>query len=229
MRVLSDWVLTPSRAAVHLQTQTAVAADLHLGYAEARQSTGDAVPAMPVAAVLAPLKTAFAAYGVRRLVVAGDLFEAGPSAGLVNDFLSWLRGEGVELAAVVPGNHDRGIEKGFGLPVAASGFDLAGWRVVHGDGPRPAGRVVQGHAHPWLRWGNGLAAACYLVARDHLVLPAFSPDAAGVNVFHDGRWSGHRCYAIAGDAILDFGRLDELSGRRSARAIIEQGQGARGR
>ena len=37
MRVFTDWELTPDRAAVHLPTRTAVVADLHLGYAEARQ------------------------------------------------------------------------------------------------------------------------------------------------------------------------------------------------
>lgn len=223
MRVLTDWELTPARAAVHLPTKTAVIADLHLGYGEARQAAGDAVPAMSVASVLAPLRPTLAACGVRRLVVAGDLFEAGPSAALVKDFLDWLRGEGVELAAVVPGNHDRGVEKGHGLPVAAAGFDVAGWRVVHGDGPRPAGPVVQGHEHPWLRWGNGLAAPCYLVAADHLVLPAFSPDAAGVNVLRDGRWSGHRCYAIAGDGILDFGDMAALQPRGMARGGVRPG------
>jgi putative SbcD/Mre11-related phosphoesterase len=216
MRVLCDWELTPSRAAVHLPTKTAVVADVHLGYGEARQAAGDVVPAMPVAAVLAPLRQAIAAHGARRLVVAGDLFEAGPSAALVKDLLAWLRGEGVELAAVVPGNHDRGIEKGYGLPVAAGGLNLGGWRVVHGDGSRPPGRVVQGHEHPWLRWGNGLSAPCYLVAADHLVLPAFSPDAAGGNVLHDARWSAHRCYAIAGDGILDFGELAGIRPRGAA-------------
>jgi metallophosphoesterase superfamily enzyme len=44
VRVLDDWLLTPERAALHVPTATAVIADLHLGYAQARQQCGDAVP-----------------------------------------------------------------------------------------------------------------------------------------------------------------------------------------
>jgi metallophosphoesterase superfamily enzyme len=218
MRVLTDWALTPARAAVHLPTHTAVLADLHLGYGEARQRAGDAVPVTPVGDALTPLRPVIASYGVRRLVVAGDLFEERPPAGLVEDLLSWLADAGVELAAVVPGNHDRGIGKVPGLRVCEAGFDLGGWRVVHGDGPRPAGRVVQGHEHPWLRWANDLSAPCYLVGGGHLVLPAFSADAAGVNVLHAARWSAYRCCAIAGDVVLDFGEIAALMpGRRPGR------------
>ena len=39
-----DWLLTPARVAIHTPTRTAVLADLHLGYAEARHRTGEAVP-----------------------------------------------------------------------------------------------------------------------------------------------------------------------------------------
>jgi putative SbcD/Mre11-related phosphoesterase len=207
--------LTSARAAVHLPTRTAVVADVHLGYGEARRGDGDAVPTMPVEAVLAPLRSVFAACGVRHVIIAGDLFEAGPTAGLVNDLLAWLKGERVELTALVPGNHDRGIREDHGLPLHAGGFDLGGWQVVHGDGSRPAGRVVQGHEHPWLRWANGLAAPCYLVAKDHLILPAFSPDAAGANVLPETRWSAYRCCAIAGDGVLDFGEIATFRPRRS--------------
>jgi putative SbcD/Mre11-related phosphoesterase len=214
MRVLTDWELTPDRAAVHLPTRTAVVADLHLGYSEARQRGGDAVPAVQVATILAPLRNVLDEHRVRRLVIAGDLFEAGPSPEIVDELLAWLRDVAVELAAVVPGNHDRNVQKIGALPVRADGFNLDGWHVIHGHDARPSGRVVQGHEHPVLRWGNGLTAPCYLVATDHLVLPAFSPDAAGANVLSGGDWSEHRCCAIAGTDVLDFGKLADLRPRR---------------
>ncbi len=217
MRVLRDWLLTPARAAVHLPTRTAVVADLHLGYGEARRRGGDAVPVTPVADALAPLRPALAAHGAGRLVVAGDLFEEGLSPALVKELLAWLARAGIELAAVVPGNHDRNLAQEPDLPLRANGVVLGGWLVTHGDGPRPAGKVVQGHEHPWLRWGNGLAAPSFLVAEDHLVLPAFSADAAGVNVLNDERWSSYRCCAIAGETVLDFGKFaDVRPGRRTA-------------
>jgi putative SbcD/Mre11-related phosphoesterase len=209
MHVLNDWALTPARAAIHLPTRTAVVADLHLGYAEARQRAGDAVPTTAVASILAPLRPALATYGARHLVIAGDLFESRPSSELLEELLDWFRNERIELTAVVPGNHDRGA-KTDGLPIHLNGFDLGGWQVIHGDGRRPAGRVVQGHEHPLLRWGNGLAAPCYLVGNDHIVLPAFSMDAAGVSVMHATRWSAYRCCAIAGNDVLDFGQLAQL-------------------
>jgi metallophosphoesterase superfamily enzyme len=69
---------------------------------------------------------------------------------------------------------------------------------------------VQGHEHPWARWGPGLGAACYLFAPGHLVLPAYSPDAAGVNVLGARRWADYRCAVIAGDEVLDFGPVGGL-------------------
>jgi metallophosphoesterase superfamily enzyme len=114
----------------------------------------------------------------------------------------------VELVAVVKGNHDRGLGSS-ALPVCAEA-EVGGWRVVHGDGERPAGPVVQGHEHPCVRWSGRLSAPCYLVADDHLVLPAFSPDAAGANVLRSPRWRAHRCWVIAGERVLDFGEVAGL-------------------
>jgi uncharacterized protein len=211
MRV-GDWLLTAARLAVHAPTATGVLADLHLGYGEARRRGGEAVPAPPVAAALAPLGPALGALGVRRLVIAGDLFEAGPRADLAAELSDWLKSVGVELAAVVPGNHDRGAagRKDLGLPWRPEGFDVGGWRVVHGDAGEPEGPAVQGHEHPCVRWSGRLTAPCYLVGPGRLVLPAFSPDAAGVNVLGRSRWSAFRCGVIVGDEVMDFGPAGAL-------------------
>ena len=48
------------------------------------------------------------AHPIRHVVIAGDLFEAGVNADLAAELVSWLIAAGVE-AAVVPGNHDRGL------------------------------------------------------------------------------------------------------------------------
>src|SRR5207248_4306827 len=86
MRVLGDWLLTPQRVAVHLPSATGVVADLHLGYGQARRASGEAVPAPPLAAQLAPLRRALALHGARRLVVAGDLLEeARREGGVLNE------------------------------------------------------------------------------------------------------------------------------------------------
>jgi putative SbcD/Mre11-related phosphoesterase len=218
MRVLDDWLLTPQRVAIHLPTRTGVVADLHLGYAEARQRAGEAVPVVPLNCVLAPLEQTLARHGLNRLVVAGDLLEEGYCRKALAGFQAWLHTRAVKLVGVAPGNHDRSrgdaLAEG-GWPLKEDGVALGTWRVVHGDGPLPEGPCVQGHEHPWVRWRRGPAAPCYLVAENRLVLPAYSADAAGVTVLGVRRWRDFRCYVIGAAEVLDFGlvgRLRELAG-----------------
>jgi metallophosphoesterase superfamily enzyme len=213
VRVLDDWLLTPGRVAIHVPTATAVAADLHLGYDRVRCRGGEAVPARAPAEELAPLAAVLRAQDVHRLVIAGDLFEDGrvERDAMVAGFLDWLAREGIELVGAVPGNHDRGLGEDERLRLHHSGIELGRWHVVHGDGERPAGpAVVQGHEHPWLRWRRGVEGPCYLVGEGHLVLPAYSADAAGGNVRGVRRWSAYRACVIAGARVLDFGELSRL-------------------
>jgi putative SbcD/Mre11-related phosphoesterase len=215
MQVHGDWLLTPERAALHLPTATAVVADLHLGYDQVRRRGGEAVPAVGLEEALAGLGAVLFRHDVRRLVIAGDLFEDGRCAGQAAELLRWLEAAGVELTGVVPGNHDRGLSKSAAvLPVVAEGVLLGGWRVVHGDGRLPRGRLVHGHVHPVLRWGPHVVAPCYLVGERRIVLPAFSADAAGVGVLDDPRWRRFRCCAIADTDVLDFGPLGDLARAR---------------
>jgi putative SbcD/Mre11-related phosphoesterase len=210
MRVHADWLLTPERAALHLPTATAVVADLHLGYDQVRCRAGEALPAFGVDETLAPLKILVVRQKVRRLLVAGDFFEDGRQQESAAELLAWLEEVRVEFLGVIPGNHDRGLDRGDRWPVYPQGLALGSWKVVHGDGPLPPGRVVHGHIHPCLRWGNRIAAPCYLVGPRRLILPAFSADAAGVNVLGDPRWRSFRCCIPAEDRVLDFGELGEL-------------------
>ncbi len=214
MQGADGWVLTAARAAIHVPTATAVVADLHLGYGEARRRSGEAVPAPSVAALLEPLRGAFQDHAVQRLIIAGDLFEAGISNVVVDELLAWLHEQSVELAAVVPGNHDRGIARAADrLPLRPDGMDIGGWRVVHGDGPLPAGAVVHGHEHPCFRRSARVSASCYLLGTERLILPAYTADAAGVNVLSGRRWQGLRCAVIVGAEVLDFGPVEELRAR----------------
>jgi uncharacterized protein len=215
MRVHDDWLLTPQRAAVHLPTATAVVADVHAGYGEARRRRGEAVPLPGLDEPLAALRPLLAAAAVRRLVIAGDLFEDAYSPHLAEELLTRLGAAGVELLAVVPGNHDRGLAAGGLLPVRPDGVSLGRWLVVHGDGRLPDGPLVHGHFHPGLRLG-GLLAPCFLVGAGRIVLPALSADAAGGNVLGQRRWRTYRGCVPAGDRVLDFGCLEDLK-KRSAR------------
>jgi putative SbcD/Mre11-related phosphoesterase len=210
MSAPNDWLLTPERVAIHQPSGCAVVADLHLGYGQARRRGGEAVPAPQLRTYLAPLASAMARNGARRLVIAGDLFEDGrcEREALVAELQEWVASAGVELLAVVKGNHDRGLGQS-ALPMTDKAM-LGDWHIVHGDGERPAGAVVQGHEHPWVRWTARLSAPCYLCRAGHLVLPAFSPDAAGVNVLRAPRWGAYRCWVIVGAQVLDFGAVAAL-------------------
>ena len=213
MLVHDEWLLTPQRVAVHRPTATAVLADLHLGYNDARRRDGEAVPPADLAFILTPLQSVIKAHHLRQVVIAGDLFEAGVNVDLAAELISWLSTAGVELA-IVPGNHDRGLAANtHGLPIHPDGYMIGRWRVVHGDGRVPAGPVVQGHEHPRVRWSSRVGGPCYLVGEEKIVLPAFSEDAAGVNVIRATKWRKYRCCVIAGDQVLDFGELGTLRKR----------------
>jgi uncharacterized protein len=204
-RVHEDWLLTPYRLAVHEPTATAVIADVHLGYREARQESGEAVPLLSVAAQLAPLSRARRRYRFRELVVAGDLFERSVRNDLLEQFLVELERMGIRFAGFIPGNHDRGWESlQERVAVFPEGIMLGKWTTVHGNESPGAGHVVMGHWHAATHHAGG-RRPCYLVGPRCLILPAFSKDAAGQ--------SGEP--AIGGSALRRFvisdGRVIELT------------------
>jgi putative SbcD/Mre11-related phosphoesterase len=207
MIVHEEWLLTAQRAAVHLPTATAVIADLHLGYDQVRRRGGEAVPSFEVTDTLAAFQTLVARHGVRRLVVAGDCFEDGRCSEEVVTLSKMLARLNVKFVGIVPGNHDQRFAGSSGeIKLFPKGLRLGRWRVVHGDDTLPRGRVVHGHIHPCVRW-QGIAAPCFLVSDRRLVLPAFSADAAGVNVLRQREWRDYQCCVIAGERVLDFGEV----------------------
>jgi putative SbcD/Mre11-related phosphoesterase len=212
MLVHTDWLLTPERIAIHVPTATAVAADLHLGYDQARRRRGDAVPLTGLDELLHALADLLPRHRLRRLVIAGDLCEDAAGRSLLPDLLRWLGEHNLDLTGIVPGNHDRGLAQAEpSLPLFPDGVRLGEWLVIHGDGSLPPGRLILGHFHPCLRWSSRLTAPCYLIGEERIVLPAFSPDAAGGNVLGARHWRGYRCAAVAGDRVLDFGELSRLA------------------
>jgi len=194
---------------VHLPTATAVIADPHLGYDETRQHGGEAVPGATLDEAFAPLADVKARHAITRLVIAGDLLEKCLPDGLVGRLLKVLAALRIELAGVVPGNHDRQLSAGL-LPLFPNGIVVGDWLVVHGDEPTKAERLVQGHWHPCLQLSGGQRAPCYLRSESHIILPAFSKDAAGVNVLSRLDWNDYEVHVCAGDRVLDFGLLCEL-------------------
>jgi len=202
MRLFDDWLLLPQRFALHEPSATAVLADIHLGYSAARQRLGDAVPWRTVADETQPLADAAKMYDLRALIVAGDLFERGFDAALYQDFRAVLDRLHIRFLGLTPGNHDRNLDPApADLRLFAEGYDLAGWHIVHGDQPVEPARAVMGHWHPAARW-NRRKVPCFLAHGQHLILPAFSLDAAGVDVRAESRWHEWDCYAVSGNRVI---------------------------
>ncbi|MGF1578224.1 MAG: metallophosphoesterase [Gemmataceae bacterium] len=210
-----DWLLTPYRVAVHKSTQTAVIADVHLGYWQARRKLGEAVPVVPVVEALAPLRQAMTTNGVTRLVVAGDFFEETPGEDLIQEVLEWFESNEVQLVGVVPGNHDEDLGNvTTAFPLYPDGLWVGEWKVLHGDGKIPKTAVVHGHVHPCFRIA-GVNAHCYLSKSNRLVLPAFSTDASGVNVLSDEMYAKFESHVITTQKVLDFGAVKLLQKTKS--------------
>jgi metallophosphoesterase superfamily enzyme len=211
MIVHTDWLLTAQRLAIHLPTGTAVVADLDLGYNDCRRRSGEAVPLSDLKNQLEPLGRALKKQGVTRLVIAGDLFEAGFCPDLAKQIQQWLAGAAVDWAALVPGNHDRALDHSFdSVSICPDGIMLDRWRVLHGNEKLPSGPTVHGHVHPSVS-RHGRKVPCFLVGPNRLVLPAYSQDAAGVNITKDPAWYGYRCCAIDRIKLIDFGTLPRQS------------------
>ena len=207
------WDLAPEGAAVHRAERTAVIADVHLGYEWARGAGGDCLPAHSLAETLGKLARLLERAPIARLIVAGDLVESPlpcrRTAGDLRRLFEWLAARGVVLLSLA-GNHDPRR-----VPPLPSVVEVSGWTIGHGHRPIAGARTVSGHLHPVLRAG-GITAPCFLVSPTRIVLPAFSPNAAGGTVLGElmpsavGRGNALRCVAGVGAELLDFGPLDDL-------------------
>lgn len=145
MRFHDEWLLLPQRFALHEPSATAVMADVHLGYSAARRRQGDAIPSRSVMEEMQPLVDAARLHAFRNVIVAGDLFERGFDEAIAQEFLAVLARLSLRFLGLVPGNHDRGSDRSpSGLPIIMDGYDLAGWRIVHGDQPSAETKVVMG-------------------------------------------------------------------------------------
>ncbi|HZZ77046.1 MAG TPA: metallophosphoesterase [Gemmataceae bacterium] len=195
IRWSEDWLLLPQRFALHVPSATAVLADIHLGYTAARQRLGDAIPSRSVDDEMQPLTQAAAMHDIRALVVAGDLFERRFEPDLWQRWLDLLARLEIWVAGVVPGNHDRGIEAIGSDLLHPAGYALAGWQIVHGDTSTRQARTISGHWHPALRHPRR-KVPCFLARGQHLVLPAFSLDAAGMDVDAEPRWRAWQRIAV---------------------------------
>jgi putative SbcD/Mre11-related phosphoesterase len=212
---VGQWQLAPEGAAVHSREKVAVIADVHLGYEWSRGAGGDVVPRHSLHETVAKLCRLRLRSEFTRLIVAGDLVESSRhcvnTARDVESLIEWLEAQGIELVRV-RGNHDPAAR-----PTVPWEVEVAGWTIAHGHRPFKAGQRMIGHHHPVLCVG-AVSAPCFLVGPSLVVLPAFSDNAAGLNVATRAiakkfRGTDMRCVAGLGSDLLDFGPLDTLESR----------------
>jgi metallophosphoesterase superfamily enzyme len=170
------------------------------------------VPAHSLAETIARLDALLGRVAFDRLIVAGDLVESRRfcirTSRDVAALTRWLADHGVSLLPLA-GNHDPPRR-----PAWPATVEIAGWTVGHGHRPIAAPRTISGHIHPVLR-ARGVCAPCFLVGDAAIVLPAFSPNAAGVGLSSLGPPFTSddrplRCVASSGGELLDFGPASRL-------------------
>ena len=156
-----------------------VVADLHWGYAASHRARGNLLPMWGDDEIRDRLYGLLADYQPTEMIWLGDIVHAAEGSAGAEAF---LRTASLPLT-VLAGNHDRRWPRASEKCVQRVRFFFH-----HGDMRKdvPAGCVeVIGHHHPAIAWSDGAGGNVKLPAlvasSERLVLPAFSPWAAGTN------------------------------------------------
>lgn len=186
-------------------TQTAVVADVHLGYSWAQRRRGELGP-------LADSRTRDKLLALcdeltpKEIVFLGDLVHAprpcAPEREWIEETLTLLS-ERAELVAT-RGNHDRAFAREFGhLPVrCVESWSAERLTAAHGDRftfALPENHtLLLGHLHPCLSVkdasGAGRKLPVFLVTTACIILPAFSPFARGYDLVCGIPEGLHTCF-----------------------------------
>jgi putative SbcD/Mre11-related phosphoesterase len=202
-----------------------VVSDLHVGYESAALERGVGLPRFQQKVMMERLRRLLERYGPERVIVAGDL-KHDFSRNLaeewrsVREIVSLLKGQSEPV--LVRGNHDnylKTIISRFSLDLPMK-HQEGRFTIAHGhEEVAVKGTLVMGHEHPAVKLrdevGAVVSAPAFLAAEDLIILPAFSPLAAGVDVneypklspmLAERRLDGARVVAMDGkEGLLDFG------------------------
>jgi metallophosphoesterase superfamily enzyme len=156
-----------------------VVADLHWGYVESHRVRGHLLPAWGDAEIARRLDALLADYKPSEMIWLGDSLHTIEGRAPAEAYLARSR---VPIT-IVSGNHDRRWTHAG----EHAWVERGGCFLHHGDRPlrAPADAVeIVGHFHPAISWSDGagtrLKLPALVASPRRLVLPAFSPWAAGV-------------------------------------------------
>jgi len=191
--VAPDLRLLNGRCAMLIRSRTLILGDLHLGIEASLELDGMQLPRAQAREMKRRVDEVVRVHPPKRIVVLGDLKHEfsrnlDQEWSQVRDMLEHLGS--IAEVTVVRGNHDNYLA----TITSRLGLDLVDEAVVdgvhlsHGHIVDPGRPLVQGHEHPSARLFDGvggyvkLPAFLYHRQAQVLILPAFSPLAAGNDV-----------------------------------------------
>jgi metallophosphoesterase superfamily enzyme len=178
-----------------------VIADIHWGYAASHRAQGNLLPLWGDDEIARRLDTLVRDYQPREMLWLGDSVHTPAGRGAAEAYLETA----TVPITVLAGNHDRQWERTTTETAQREDFFFH-----HGDAapPPPAGTLeVVGHHHPAVSWRDGaggrLKLPALVASATRMILPAFSPWAAGAP------WNGRllpdeRIWAVAPRRIIPF-------------------------
>jgi DNA ligase-associated metallophosphoesterase len=200
--------LLPQRAVWWGRCKTLLISDLHLGKVETFASVGVPLPAM-MHTQLATLSALISATQCERVLMLGDVLHApaGLTPLMIDEVARWREQQGSSFA-IVPGNHDRHIEK------VANWWNMQVLPDVHHEGPfafthiprEIAGKFTwAGHVHPVVKLRSSsdtLKLWCFVMdeAARVAILPAFCDFTSGGRF---ERTPSTRVFAIAEGQVIE--------------------------
>lgn len=171
-----------SRRAVFVEPLRAlVVADLHWGYVAAHRAGGNLLPVWGDGEIEQRLDSLLADYAPREMIWVGDCLHRVSGRAAAE---AYLRRDKPGLSVhVLAGNHDRHWTTATRAALVRDRY----W-FHHGDleCPAPAAGLIEivGHHHPAAVWSDGagsrLRVPAVVASPQRVILPAFSPWAAGV-------------------------------------------------
>jgi uncharacterized protein len=183
-RIDEELLLDARLALYHRNARWLAVADIHYGYEISQRENGWLIPIWGMQQIETRLKSLIEEYQPTRVIVVGDIVHSSVARKEAEHFIEGLRKLGPELL-LIRGNHDRGLRN---IPLMDE-FRLGRFQFRHGHQMAeqdPGSIAVEGHVHPTWRFSDGsgtrLRAPALIQMATRIILPAFSPWAAGVRL-----------------------------------------------
>lgn len=175
-----ELILNAKRAIYWHKEKALIIADLHIGKSAHFRKNGIAVTAKVQQADLEQLTKLIEEFLPEKIIVVGDMFHKNYNADIAL-FEKWRTAfEGIKIM-LVPGNHDHLFENEYrtlNISVEPEILKIGPFVFTHHYQCPAEGFCISGHIHPGVSLAGKakqhIKLPCFVVAKDHLVLPAFS-------------------------------------------------------